>query len=80
MKRKTQFYCEKCGAAYDTQAECKACEEFHIEAAGIPFLAFKPKAEAVVPYPEMIIVEMKDGKKAGFTFAQMLEEEEGASE
>ena len=66
MKQITLFQCEICKTEYKFQKDAEACEKYHIKPCCPPIIAefYKPyNQQGVGPYPDKVILEMKDGKK-----------------
>lgn len=57
----TLYICEKCHAKYDSEEECKQCENSHRSAKKICNEVFE-KSSGPFNYPDTIKVKMSDGK------------------
>ena len=76
MKQIMKFKCEKCGAMFESQEDCQKCETSHVMPKKMVSLSFnwadtmnvsKDLRESVAndldsTYPQMIKIQMEDGK------------------
>ena len=68
-----KYTCEYCGYPYDTEEECKKCEQFHIEPLGIQAGAFKPMAQTSNRYLDRVVLRMSDETLVQYTYDQVVD-------
>lgn len=61
MKTITHYVCEICETEYETEAECRKCEEFHKKPVSIVSAGYLPYTHPTNAYPTNLVVEMEDG-------------------
>ena len=69
-----KYTCEYCGYVYDTEEECKTCEEFHTEPAAIHAGIFKPMVQTDNKYLDRVVLRMKDDVLAQYAFEGIIDQ------
>lgn len=75
MKQVTSFCCDVCGFGYETEEECLKCEASHAKPVKLELCGYRRVAESRIPYPEIMIFDMEDGKHTQYVFDKVLPEE-----
>lgn len=63
MTKRELFICEICGGQYNTEDECKNCENSHIIPKQIVRYSYIP---AISRYPYGVTIKMSDGEELSY--------------
>lgn len=68
MKKIEAYQCELCGAQYNTEDECKECENYHIKPVSIAGSKWLPKGFSKTNgFPMKVSVVFEDGTTLDYT-------------
>lgn len=72
MTEITKYRCDICGAVYDDETKCEACEEFHVSPSSVYGVAYKPIDETNIPYPAFVRFTMDDGSIIEYIYRSLV--------
>ena len=76
MNTMMAYQCNVCGATYKDEENCRQCEAFHIQPYRLEAGFFKHPSAYPVPYPEHVLISMRDGMIVRYVFDEVVCEQE----
>lgn len=75
MEKATTYICGVCGAKFESEAECLACENGHKIPANIVERRYVPIKEDEKGFPHTMCMEFNDGSRAVYKFAMQVKDD-----